>query len=187
MSNGDGISNDDRDLFRKSVGKVKRLKQDRNQPQPPSRPPLRRKRLSEDIQRSIGPGEAPLSDHYQPEDDRGGIAADEALFFTRQGVQHKTLRRLKRGQLPCPMTLDLHGMTVAEAREALAGFIDASRRERQRSVRIIHGKGYRSVDSQPVLKGMVNTWLRQHDGVLAFCSARPADGGTGAVYVLIRA
>lgn len=187
MNNGDDISNDDRKLFRNSVGKVKRLRQDRNQPQPPTRSPQRRKRLSEDIQRSIDPGDVPLSDQYQPQDDSGAVAADETLFFTRQGVQHKTLRRLKRGQLPCPMTLDLHGMTVAEAREALADFIDTCRRQQLRSARIIHGKGNRSVDSQPVLKGMVNTWLRQHEGVLAFCSARPADGGTGAVYVLIRA
>ena len=84
------------------------------------------------------------------------------------------------------MELDLHGMTVAEARPMLAEFIADSRQQRLRCVRIIHGKGFRSASAQPVLKGLVNNWLRQHDGVLAFCSARPADGGTGAVYVLLK-
>jgi len=187
MTNKDGISDDDRDLFRDSIGEVKRIRHDRSLPDPPSRPPLRRKRLTEDIQRSIDSGDAPLSDHYQPADYTGEADAGDVLFYARQGgVQHKTLRRLKRGQLPCAMTLDLHGMTVAEARPALVEFIGVARRQQQRSVHIIHGKGFRSAGSQPVLKGMLNTWLRQHDGVLAFCSARPADGGTGAVYVLLK-
>jgi DNA-nicking Smr family endonuclease len=190
MKNKDGISDDDRDLFRDAVGEIKRVQHDRVNLEPSPRPPQRRKRLHEEIHRAdIGhdshAGDA-FSDHFQSAASEGGSEAADELSFARPGVQRKTLRQLKRGQLPCGMELDLHGMTVAEARPILAEFIADSRQRRLRSVRIIHGKGYRSAGFQPVLKGMVNNWLRQHDGVLAFYSARQADGGTGAVNVLLK-
>ena len=186
MTNKDGISDDDRDLFRNSIGTVKPVRHDRANLEPGPRPPQRRKRLYEDMHSAFDCRDDPFSDHFQPAETEERSEAGDRLYFARQGVQHKTLRRLKRGQLPCAMELDLHGMTVAEARPILAGFIDESRLQRLRCVRVIHGKGFRSAGFQPVLKGMVNNWLRQHDGVLAFCSARPADGGTGAVYVLLK-
>ena len=77
-------------------------------------------------------------------------------------------------------------MTVNTAREALALFLRDVRREHQTCVRIIHGKGKGSRHRGPVLKQKVNHWLRQRDEVLAFCSARPVDGGSGALYVLLR-
>jgi DNA-nicking Smr family endonuclease len=82
--------------------------------------------------------------------------------------------------------LDLHGMTSELARSALREFMAECRRRDHRCVRIIHGKGRGSSNRGPVLKGKVNRWLRQRDDVLAFCSARPVDGGTGALYVLLR-
>lgn len=81
--------------------------------------------------------------------------------------------------------LDLHGLRVVEARLALAGFLAHAIRHRLRVVQIIHGKGYRSEDRQPILKQKINQWLRQRDEVLAFCSAPRFDGGTGAAYVLL--
>ena len=77
-------------------------------------------------------------------------------------------------------------MTIAEAQAALARFIRTAREKNIRCVQIIHGKGYGSNNQGPKLKPMVNQWLQKREEILAFCSARPADGGTGAVYVLLK-
>jgi DNA-nicking Smr family endonuclease len=83
--------------------------------------------------------------------------------------------------------LDLHGLTVVEARELLIMFLNECRRHDARCVRIIHGKGLRSKNREPVLRNKVASWLMQRDEVLAFCQARRADGGSGAVVVLLKA
>jgi DNA-nicking Smr family endonuclease len=110
----------------------------------------------------------------------------EEIYYCREGLQQTVLRKLKRGQFRVSAFLDLHGMTVTIARQALAHFLQIARRDNITCVRIIHGKGNRSRHKGPILKHKVNHWLRQRDEVLAFCSARPVDGGTGAVYVLLR-
>jgi len=186
MTGKDGISDDDRALFRDSVGEVKRVRHDRAKLATPPQPPQRRKRLHNDILRPAGVLNDSFSDQFQAMETESVSEAGDELFFARQGVQRKALRRLKRGQLRCEEELDLHGLTAAEARVVLADFIAECRSHGLRNVRVIHGKGFRSAGLQPVLKGMVNNWLRQHDGVLAFCSARQGDGGTGAVYVLLK-
>jgi DNA-nicking Smr family endonuclease len=84
------------------------------------------------------------------------------------------------------LDLDLHGLTVSYARETFDEFLLECRRRHVRCARIIHGKGYRSENRQPVLKQKVNYWLRLREEVLAFCSATRRDGGTGVVYVLLR-
>lgn len=114
------------------------------------------------------------------------IETGEELYFARPGVQHRLMRDLARGRLEIGETLDLHGLTTGHAREELAGFLNFCHRNRIRCVRIIHGKGYGSADRQPVLKRIVNLWLRQRRDVLGFCSAPRRDGGTGAVYALLR-
>jgi DNA-nicking Smr family endonuclease len=113
-------------------------------------------------------------------------AADE-LSFRRPGVRLQELRRLRRGLCPIEEELDLHGLSQAAARDNLAQFLAQSRDAGRRCVKIIHGKGYRSGARGPILKIAVNSWLRRHADVMAFTSARPIDGGTGAVYVLLRA
>lgn len=110
----------------------------------------------------------------------------EELAFLRPGLQQRVLRRLRRGHYRIATELDLHGMTVATAHNALTRFLHHCRRHDRRCVRIIHGKGRGSSNRGPILKGKVDRWLRQRAEVLAFCSARPVDGGTGAVYVLLR-
>jgi DNA-nicking Smr family endonuclease len=80
----------------------------------------------------------------------------------------------------------LHGLTTEAARDELTAFIRNARQHGHRCVRIIHGKGLRSPDKRSVLKAKTDRWLRQKNDVLAFCSARPVDGGTGAVYVLLK-
>ena len=97
------------------------------------------------------------------------------------------MRRLRRGLYPIEDELDLHGLNQSVARDRLADFIARSRDSGRRCVRIIHGKGYRSGARGPVLKTAVNLWLRRHMDVMAFISARAIDGGTGALYVLLRA
>jgi DNA-nicking Smr family endonuclease len=110
-----------------------------------------------------------------------------ALSFARGGVGDRVLRRLRRGLYPIEDELDLHGLTQSAARDRLANFLSHARDAGRRCVRVIHGKGYRSGARGPVLKTAVNLWLRRHGDVMAFTSARVIDGGTGAVYVLLRA
>jgi DNA-nicking Smr family endonuclease len=114
-------------------------------------------------------------------------AGSAVLSFHRAGVRIQVMRRLRRGLFPTEDELDLHGLNQAAARDRLADFIARSRDSGSRCVRIIHGKGYRSGARGPVLKTAVDLWLRRHPDVMAFTSARAIDGGTGAVYVLLRA
>jgi DNA-nicking Smr family endonuclease len=115
------------------------------------------------------------------------MSAEESLSYRRAGVRDQALRKLRRGLVPVEDELDLHGLNQARAREMLADFIAVSRGARRRCVRIIHGKGTRSGTRGAVLKSAVNEWLRRHFDVMAFTSAKAIDGGTGAVYVLLRA
>jgi DNA-nicking Smr family endonuclease len=116
-----------------------------------------------------------------------GLQGSTALLFQRGGVRTQVIRRLRRGLIPIEDELDLHGLTQTAARDQLAEFLQNSRSAGIRCVRIIHGKGYRSGARGPILKIAVDLWLRRHLDVMAFSSARPIDGGTGAVYVLLRA
>jgi DNA-nicking Smr family endonuclease len=114
------------------------------------------------------------------------VTGDATLSFQRPGVRIQMMRRLRRGLFPIEGELDLHGLSQAAARDRLADFLAGSRDSGCRCVRIVHGKGYRSGARGPVLKSAVNLWLRRHTDVMAFVSARPIDGGAGAVYVLLR-
>jgi len=113
-------------------------------------------------------------------------AVDDVLFFARAGIQQKVQKKLRRGELPIEEELDLHGYTVNEAKIAIQDFLYECKRQHIRYVRIIHGKGYRSEQKIPVLKTHVAYWLPQLTDVLAFSSARTNDGGTGAIYVILK-
>ncbi len=108
----------------------------------------------------------------------------EFLEFRRPGIQHRLFQDLQRGLIEAEATLDLHGMRVEDARQALSRFLRHSLQQHHRCVRIIHGKG-RGSSRQPVLKQRINQWLPQSPGVLAFCAAPRWDGGSGAAYVLL--
>jgi DNA-nicking Smr family endonuclease len=125
-----------------------------------------------------------LSDAAATQD---SITGTDALSFQRPGVRTQVMRRLRRGLYPVEDELDLHGLSQTAARDGLAEFIAYNRNAGHRCVRIVHGKGYRSGARGPILKIAVNTWLKRHGDVMAFTSARSIDGGTGAVYVLLRA
>lgn len=114
------------------------------------------------------------------------LDTDEALSFRRDGVGGDVVARLRRGHWVVQDQIDLHGLRVEEARDALTAFIALALKRGKRCLRIIHGKGLGSIGKEPVLKGKVLKWLVQRDEVLAFCQARPTDGGAGALVVLLR-
>ena len=116
----------------------------------------------------------------------GALGGGDALSFQRAGVRTQVVRRLRRGLIPIEDELDLHGLSQTAARYQLAEFLTYSRNAGRRCVRVVHGKGCRSGARGPVLKTAVDLWLRRHLDVMAFTSARAIDGGTGAVYVLLR-
>jgi DNA-nicking Smr family endonuclease len=112
------------------------------------------------------------------------IGAETALEFARPGIQQKVMKRLKQGQQPWQAAVDLHGCTLDQAREAVEQLVAQARADGLHVIKIVHGKG--ATSGHPLLKSCVNSWLRQLSGVLAFASALPRDGGTGAVYVLLK-
>jgi len=114
------------------------------------------------------------------------IDTDEALSYARDGIGPDILRKLRRGQWVIQDQLDLHGMTRDEARDEVARFLQHAVKEGKRCVRIIHGKGLGSKNRTSILKQKVRHWLMQTEAVLAFIQARGADGGAGAVVVLLR-
>ena len=114
------------------------------------------------------------------------LDTDDQLSFRRPGIGADVTRKLRAGHWSLQGQLDLHGLRVDEAREALGDFLRLAHRTGLRCVRIVHGKGLGSPGRQPVLKGRVQAWLVQKQEVLAFVQARPADGGAGALIVLLQ-
>ena len=172
------IEEDERKLFRAAVRDVRPLRQTRPAPHRPklsARAALRRADEARVLAESLHLDAADL-----------GVETGEELSYRRKGVPESAMRRLQRGQYSRRDELDLHGMTQAEARLAILAFLADAGHRGLRCVRIVHGKGRGSGDRGPVLKAAVNRWLRRHDAVAAFCSARRPDGGTGALYVLLR-
>lgn len=111
---------------------------------------------------------------------------DEEVAFRRDAVTQRSFRRLGRGEYALEAEIDLHGMRLAEAKAALRDFISECLARRIACVRVIHGKGTRSGPDGPILKPSVHHWLSRWDRVLAFVSAQPRHGGSGAVYVLLK-
>ena len=113
------------------------------------------------------------------------LQTDESLSWKRAELSHQVVPKLRRGHWSVQAQLDLHGKRVDEAREALVAFLTEAIKREIRCVRIVHGKGLGSVNKEPVLKNKVMRWLVQREEVLAFCQARPNDGGSGALIVLL--
>jgi DNA-nicking Smr family endonuclease len=169
---------DDRRLFREAVRGVKPLERpavasERPKPAPAARF-TRKDRLAV--------LDASLSGSGPPD---AQLAAGDELVFRRAGVSLEVVRRLRRGEYRVQAELDLHGLTVPQAKQALREFMAEALRRHWRCVRIIHGKGLRSGHRGPVLKGLVAAVLSRLSPVAAYVSARAVDGGTGAIYVLL--
>ena len=127
----------------------------------------------------------------EPANDDSGVLTDKTsqgdyVEFARGGLQKKVMRKLKRGDYEATDDLDLHGLTTAEAEPRLNNFLRAAVGGGHSAVLIIHGKGLHSGGQRGVLKRFTHDLLKRHRAVKAFCSAQPKDGGTGAVYVLLR-
>ena len=172
------LSEEESALFREAMADVKPLAHDKITPKGKKLPakPLQREREHQQV----------LKDMMTSDWNSAELETGDELLFVRDGLHPNTLRKLRRGKFRIEAELDLHRMTSEQARKETATFLAHCKAWGKRCVRIIHGKGLGSFDKKPVLKGKVDAWLRRHDDVLAYCSARPADGGTGAVYVLLK-
>jgi len=174
-------SAEDARVFRRGVGAVTPLKPTgRIRPvgEPPPALPLQRWADDDAVLRES------VSDEYGAE---WLLESDDSLSYRRSGLGPDVTRKLRRGHWTVTAQLDLHGLRVDEAREAVAEFLRACVVRERRCVRIIHGKGLGSVNRTPVLKEKVRRWLSQKSEVLAFVEARPNDGGEGVVLALLRA
>ena len=172
------MSDDDPELFRRAMSDAKPLNAE-TRVEPQSRKPKPKARFSRADER------AALRESLEGDIDSIESGNADRLYFSRPSVGRRTMRQLARGKYAVQDEIDLHGMTIDEAKPRLTDFIDYSARSGRLCVRIVHGKGLSSGERGPVLKNAVNRWLRQWDTVLAFVSARQVDGGTGAVYVLL--
>ena len=171
----------DAELFRRSIGEVAPLPPSDKAPVSAPRPsPIPHQRMA-DEQAAL---EESLSDEFNVDT---LLDTDHELSYARAGIGPDTLRKLRRGHWVIQGQLDLHGMRRDEAREALAEFLRNAVKRGLRCVRVIHGKGLGSVNKEPVLKNKVRSWLVQKEEVIAFCQARAADGGAGALVVLLKA
>ena len=172
------VSDEERRLFRESVADAKPLKAKKKVPARRPKPPPRA-RFSDAEKRAV------LEESLKLDLQESDAFSGEDLWYARTGVQHALMRKLRRGQFSARAELDLHGLRSEDARAVVAEFLYEAGQRGFRCVRIIHGKGLGSGPKGPVIKQKLGGWLRQRKNVLAFCSARPVDGGTGALYVLL--
>lgn len=173
------VTNDDKEAFRKAMSDAKPLKAEERVPATKTKPkPKARFRRADE--------EAVLLESLEDDIDTLEHESGGALRFHRQHVGKRTMRKLSRGGYSVQAEIDLHGMTLTEAKPRLRDFIQYSANQDRLCVRVVHGKGLGSGERGPVLKSAVNAWLRRWDNVLAFVSTRQVDGGTGAIYVLLQ-
>lgn len=168
----------DAELFREAMRDVAPLKRTQRhvpaRPKPPPRARFTRADEAAVLEESLtlAPGEL-------------AVETGDELSYRQPGVAESVLRRLRRGDYRVDREVDLHGFNAHDAHAALAGFLASAIASNAHCIRVIHGKGRRSGPRGPVLKNMVSKVLRRTAAVVAFVSARPADGGTGALYVLL--
>ena len=169
---------DDGLLFRRAMADARPLQRDTVEP--PRRRSRPVARFSRQDERKVLRERLEASPHASETD------SGSALSYRRPSVSLKTMRKLARGGTRVEGEVDLHGLTVARAKDALKDFIERSMRSGYTCVRIVHGKGLGSRNREPVLKGKVYQWLKLRDDVLAFSQAPAAHGGAGAALVLLK-
>jgi DNA-nicking Smr family endonuclease len=170
----------EKELFATSVGRVKPLTNEKKASLTPNLPapiPVQRQLDEQSVLREA------LSDEW----DTGSLLdTDESLSFRRPGIGVDVVRKLRKGEWSIQKQLDLHNLRTDEARDALGQFIRESYKNGIRCVRVVHGKGMGSPGKVSVLKPKVQSWLIQKNQVLAFVQATPAQGGAGALVVLLQ-
>lgn len=179
MTNADD-EDDDLKLFREAVAGVRPIKSPRVYHTPARPKPIARQFLLDERQALRDS----LSDDYIPAHE---LESGEELLYLRDGQSPAILSKLRRGHWVVQAALDLHGLVAEEARLYVAEFLADCKKRGIRCVRIVHGKGLGSKNREPVLKHKLRNWLMQRDEVIAYAQARPADGGSGAVIVLLKA
>jgi DNA-nicking Smr family endonuclease len=170
----------ERRFFELAIGPVRPLNATQRVAHPiiPVEPePLQRQADEQSVMREA------LSDEFDVET---LLHTDDLLSYRTPGLGHDVVRKLREGRWSIQRHIDLHGLRTDEAREALGRFIRETHSQGVRCVRVVHGKGLGSPGRAPVLKGRVLRWLVQKKEVLAFVQARPAEGGAGALVVLLR-
>lgn len=175
------INEEERNAFREAMQGISTIrKQNRHTEKRPQ--PLRKQHQAEiDDEASYN---LPYSLEHLP--DERWVKSNETLQFSRGGPQHRLLSKLQRGQVTIEARLDLHRHTVDQAMHKTELFIYECHKQNIRFAAIVHGKGQYSPNGKPRIKNALNLLLQQHPLVLAFSSAQPRHGGTGAVYVLLK-
>jgi DNA-nicking Smr family endonuclease len=171
------LTPEDSDLFRQTIGKVHAVNSDKAILTEANKPKPYPKAHAVNVEGHL---------NATAEFDVETLGIEDSLSYTAPGLQYNMLKKLRKGQFGLDAEIDLHGLNSVEAKRQLLHFLHDSVEDGCRCVHIVHGKGYRSEGNHPVLKNNLNLWLRQHQDVQAFCSAPPKDGGTGAVFVLLR-
>ncbi|MFZ5439911.1 MAG: Smr/MutS family protein [Myxococcota bacterium] len=172
-------------LFLEAVGAVAPVRAGKQRVGPPEPPRADQLRLPNEEAESL----ARLAELVSGQGGFDVADSDELVEGAVQGFDENVLRRLRAGDFQVQGQLDLHGLTREAARPALENFIQNARITGHRCVLVVTGRGLHSSDQIPVLKAGVQEWLthgRPAKQVLAFCTARPKDGGAGALYVLLR-
>jgi len=167
-------------LFATAVGAVVPLKKSATPALARARPPAIARQRQRDEAAALAES---ISDAFDAE---SLLETDDALSFRRRGIGLDVVRKLRRGVWVIQDEIDLHGLRSDAARERVAEFVRDSARAGLRCIRVVHGKGLGSPGREPVLKAKVKSWLVQRSEVLAFTHARPADGGHGALIVLLK-
>ncbi|SOD25173.1 DNA-nicking endonuclease, Smr domain [Variovorax sp. YR752] len=169
----------EKDLFARAIGATEPLRRKAAvplAPEPPAPIPVQHQLDEQRVLRES------LSDEF---DVTTLLDVDDAMSFRRPGIGTDVTARLRKGDWAIQAQVDLHGLRSDEAREALGGFIRTAYKQGLRCVRVVHGKGLGSPGKQPVLKTKTQRWLIQKDEVIAFVQAKPAEGGAGALVVLL--
>jgi len=167
------------DLFSRAIGATQPLRRKASvalSPEPPAPIPVQHQLDEQRVMRES------ISDDF---DVTTLLDVDDAMSFRRPGIGTDVTRKLRAGEWSIQREVDLHGLRSDEAREALGAFIRAANKAGVRCVRVVHGKGLGSPGKQPVLKTKAQRWLIQKNEVLAFVQAKPAEGGAGALVVLL--
>jgi len=169
----------EKDLFTRAIGATEPLRRKAAvalAPEPPAPIPFQHQLDEQRVLRES------LSDEF---DVTTLLDVDDAMSFRRPGIGTDITARLRKGDWAIQGQVDLHGLRSDEAREALGGFIRNAHKQGLRCVRVVHGKGLGSPGKQPVLKTKTQRWLIQKNEVIAFVQAKPAEGGAGALVVLL--
>ncbi|MCX7120854.1 MAG: Smr/MutS family protein [Gammaproteobacteria bacterium] len=187
------ITDDERQLFQDAVSDVKRTDQqpEQNINTTETRAEACVQKQNEIIKiRRIQINKHPIKNtqesffnftHHQP-----AITGSDIISYSKPGLQHKKFSQLKQGKMRAEATLDLHEHTADQTIKATESFLQHCHQHHLKNICIIHGKGNYASDNRPILKNLLNNYLRQHPLVIAFHSAKNNQGGTGALMVIIK-